>query len=270
MALPIFLGAAIAWSRTGQFDFGMFALALVGGVFMQAGTTMANEYFDEGPREDEEVGWQFLPPQQVLQGAVAFFVVGSMIGLYLAALTGPAVLFLGLVGLLSGYTYSAPPLRLSGTGVGELLAGLNLGVLTTLGSYYVQVYRLSWEPVVAALPVALLMASSLALHGFEPRKIQTLDHRTIWARLGPGAAPVVYGAMATVAFILLVAGVVRKLLPPETLIAVLGLPAAVVAFLAAGQARFRWAVRTAVITHLSVSGLLVVAYLLHGMFRGPS
>ncbi|HBY95947.1 MAG: prenyltransferase [Ardenticatenaceae bacterium] len=268
MALPIFLGAAIAWARTGSFDVGMFAVALLGGIFLQAGTTMANDYFDSGPAGDGETGWQLLPPQQVLQGAVAFFVVGSMIGLYLAALTGPAVLLLGLIGLLSAYSYSAPPLRLSGTGLGELLAGLNLGMLTTLGSYYVQVYRLDGEPVVAALPVALLIAGALVLHGFQPVKMQAEIGHSVWARLGVRAAPAVYGLASALAFILLLAGVIRKILPEEALLALLALPAAGFTFLVASRARLHSAVRSAIVTHLSTAAFLVVAYLLHGTLHG--
>lgn len=268
MALPIFLGAAIAWARTGSFDFGMFTVALVGGVFLQAGTTMANDYFDSGPSDDGGAAWQLLPPQQVLQGAVAFFVVGSMIGLYLAALTGPVVLLLGLIGLLSAYSYSAPPLRLSGTGVGELLAGLNLGMLTTLGSYYVQAYRLAWEPVVAALPVALLMAATLALNGFQPAKIKACAGRSVWARLGEQAAPLIYALSSALAFALLLVGVIRRTLPEEALLALLALPAAALTFVAASRARLRGAVRSAIVTHLSVATLLVVAYLVTGTLEG--
>ncbi|MBA3532381.1 MAG: prenyltransferase, partial [Ardenticatenales bacterium] len=171
IALPILLGSAIAWAKQGWLDAGLFALSLLAGSFLQAGTNMTNDFFDYEPLDTGRLANTLDPPQQVLQGALAFFVVGAMMGLYIALATGPLVLLFGIIGIASGYLYSAPPLRLSGTGLGELVAGLNLGLLTTLGAYYVQTGSIDWGVVWVALPVALLMTATLILNGFQPRKL---------------------------------------------------------------------------------------------------
>ncbi|MFC2076825.1 prenyltransferase, partial [candidate division KSB1 bacterium] len=44
--LPVLLGSVIAWSRGTPFDWGLFALAMIGGVLLHAGTNVGNDYFD--------------------------------------------------------------------------------------------------------------------------------------------------------------------------------------------------------------------------------
>lgn len=263
MTLPIVLGAAVAWARGTPFNVGLFALTVVGGIFMQAGTNMTNDFFDYRADEGDPAPPP-LPPEQALQGAVAFLIVGTLIGLYLAMLTGPVVLLLGIVGLVSGYSYSAPPLRLSGTGVGELLAGLNMGVLTTLGSYYVQTLRLTWEPALAAAPVGLLMAALLALHGFQSEKLSQTVGRSLWANLGPQRAAAAYGVPALAAFLLLLAAVLRGALPVTALLALLAVPLAVLAAATAARGHLTGAMRSAMAAHLSTTALLTLAYLIAG------
>ena len=44
--VPLFLGTAAAWYHTEQFHVGYFLLAMVGVVFINAGTNLTNDYFD--------------------------------------------------------------------------------------------------------------------------------------------------------------------------------------------------------------------------------
>jgi 1,4-dihydroxy-2-naphthoate polyprenyltransferase len=249
-------------------DIGLFSLAVLAGIFLQVGTNMTNDFFDyqrpDNPGEDEGE-WTLEPPQQVLQGAVGFFVVGAMVGLYIAVVAGPLVLLLGAVGIASGYLYSAPPIRLSGTGFGELLAGLNLGLLTTIGAYYVQTGTVDWLVVWVALPVALLMAAVLILNGFRPAKVA--GSRSLWARLGQGRGSVAYGIPYLLAYAVLITGVALERLPQVTLLALLGMPLGAVAIASAHLRHFTLAIVSAVGAHLSTTALLSVAFVLYGIFQ---
>jgi len=44
--VPVVLGTALAWARTGAFNFWYFLLTLIGAVALNAGTNMTNDYFD--------------------------------------------------------------------------------------------------------------------------------------------------------------------------------------------------------------------------------
>ncbi len=261
IALPILLGSALAWGKSGKLNLEMFVLSLLAGSFLQAGANMTNDFFDH-KRLGAQASGTWAPPQQVLQGALGFVVVGTMVGLYIALATGPLVLLFGAVGIASSYIYSAPPLRLSGTGVGELLAGLNLGLLTTLGAFYVQTQVLDRTVVWAALPVALLMTATLALNGFRPAKLAA--NRSLWARMGEQRAALAYGVPALLAFALLILGVALDGLPSVTLLGLLGLPMAAIAVAGAQFGRLPVALLGAIGAHLSTTGLLGVAFVIQG------
>ncbi len=259
IALPILLGSAVAWATEDVLNVGLFALALVAGVFLQAGANMTNDFFDY-QRLGEGSRWTLVPPQQAMQGAFGFFTVGAMVGLYIALATGPLVLLLGMVGIVSGYIYSAPPFRLSGTGVGEVLAGINLGLLTTLGAYYVQTGTVDWLVVWTALPVVLLMSATLILNGFLPTKLAA--NRSLWARLGRERAGVAYALPALLAFAVLIVGVALNRLPQITLLALLGMPLTASAIVGAQLGRLTFAIVSAVGAHLSTTALLSLAFVI--------
>ena len=51
--VPAVLGSAIAWYETGAFYWGYFLLALAGVVCVNAGTNLANDYFDYTSGNDD-------------------------------------------------------------------------------------------------------------------------------------------------------------------------------------------------------------------------
>jgi len=59
--VPVCLGTAIAWARTGAFNVWYFLLTLVGVVCINAGTNMTNDYFDHTWGSDE-VNTEFANP----------------------------------------------------------------------------------------------------------------------------------------------------------------------------------------------------------------
>lgn len=256
ISAPVVLGAAIARHHTGKVDVGIFALSLAGALMLQAGTTMTNDAFDLRYHEDPS---EPLLPVQVLQGALAFFIVGIMIGVYIALLTGPLVLVLGALGIGSALAYSVPPVRLAGTGLGELLAGLNLSVVTTVGSYYVQTGRVSPEAVVVTVPCALLLAGVLAVNGFRPSRL--VEQRPLWARLGTGGAFGVYLTCTVAAFGWLAGALMLRLVPLEALLAGGALPFAGLALRMTRAGRFRQASQYGAYAYLTMMGCLVLAYL---------
>lgn len=265
IALPILLGTTIAWATAQRFNLALFALSLLAGIFLQAGANMTNDFFDTQLEDSPARGWTIIAPEQAMQGALGFFVVGTMVGLYVVLATGPLTLLLGAIGIVSGYIYSAPPFRLSGTGIGELLAGANLGLLTTVGAYYVQTLRVAPLVLWAALPVALLMAATLVLNGFSWPKLDR--RRSLWARLGRRWSAVAYAIPALSAYAVLIIGAVLGALPQVTLLALLGLPLAAGAIAGAQLDRFSFASASAVGAHLGTTTLLVLSFLLEAGLR---
>lgn len=240
--VSILLGTAIAWTRNGIFSLEYFLLALLGGAFLHLGTNVANDYFDYKSGNDEvnkefvrpfsggsrAIQLDLLTPREVLSGALVFYTLATMIGLYLTWIRGPFVILLGLIGLLSGFFYTAPPLNWAGKGIGEALVGMNFGALMTLGAYYVQTQELVLEPLVASVPVSLLIAAVLYINEFPDYVAdRNVGKKTLVVRLGRkkaayGYAAVVFGAYVSIAF-----NVFLGITPQYTLFALIPLPLAV-------------------------------------------
>jgi 1,4-dihydroxy-2-naphthoate octaprenyltransferase len=90
-----------------------------------------------------------------------------LIGIYLTTQTGWPTLAIGLAGLLIGYLYTAPPVRLvARRGLGELGIALAFGPLVTAGVVYVLTQTLSPMAFLLGLPVGLLTANILLINEF--------------------------------------------------------------------------------------------------------
>lgn len=280
--IPIILGTAIAWRREGVFDLTLFLLALAGGVLLHAGANVANDYFDHKSRNDE-VNVDFvrpftggsrmiqmgrMKPAEVLAESLICYALATAIGIYLAYRIGGLIILLGLVGVFSGFFYTAPPFRLVHRGIGEFFIGLNFGVLMTLGSYLVQTGKLSWEPVVASLPVAMLIIAVLYINEFQDYKADKEVAKANWVvHLGRERAVWGYLLIVGLSYILTVAGALSRITPLLTLMALASLPLLVMAFLKlrsfhSSPGELTPANAATILNHLATGLLLTAAYLI--------
>ncbi|OGB90432.1 1,4-dihydroxy-2-naphthoate octaprenyltransferase [candidate division WOR-1 bacterium RIFCSPHIGHO2_01_FULL_53_15] len=286
--IPVLLGTAIAWARTGNFHFGYFFLALLGGVCLHAGTNIANDYFDHLSGNDE-ANTEFvrpfsggsrliqkgkLAPREVLVESLFFFALGSLIGLFLSWARGWPILSLGLIGVVSGFFYCAPPFKFVHRGFGELLVGLNFGVLMTLGAYFIQTQNFSLEAAVASLPIAILIAAVLYINEFPDFAAdKKVGKDTLVVRLGKEIGVNFYVFLMALTYIVLGGSVLFRLISPFALIGFLTLPRALRAM---RVARLNFtetlylvpANADTILTHLFTGGLIIAAYLLQKLVIG--
>jgi 1,4-dihydroxy-2-naphthoate octaprenyltransferase len=124
--------------------------------------------------------------------------------------------------------YTAPPLKFVYRGLGEIAVAIGFGPLMLLGAYVVQSRgALSWEPFVASLPIALLVALILYVNEIPDRRGDArAGKRTLPVRLGKPAVIAGYRLAAVAAYAILVGGVVVGLLPVTALLALLTIPLA--------------------------------------------
>lgn len=248
--IPVLLGAAIAWFATGTIHLGLFLLTLIAGLSIHAGANLINDYFDHRSGNDE-INREFvrpfsggsrviqlglLTPLEVLSGSILFFLLSAAIGFYLAWVAGPLILVLGVIGLICGIFYTGGPINWAKRGTGELLVGLNFGILMTLGAYYVQAQSFSWLPVIAAIPVSLLIAAVLYVNEFPDYTAdKQVGKSTLVVRLGRQRAVVLYAALMAGTYLSIGIAVVAGTLPLTSLVALLTLPLAIRAVQYAGK-----------------------------------
>ncbi len=239
--VPIILGSAIAYNTTQSFNWAYFLLALIGGIFLHAGANVINDYFDHLSRNDE-INKEFvrpftggsrliqknlLTPKEVLIEALICLFLGSLIGLYLSYKLGWVILVIGIFGVLSATFYVFPEINLVGRGIGEALIGINFGILMTFGAFYVQAVKFSWVPIIASLPVALLITAVLYINEFQDADAdQAVGKNHLVVRLGKKQAVIYYILIMLLTYFIVVVGVVTDNLPPISLIALLTLPLA--------------------------------------------
>ncbi|MDO8569046.1 MAG: 1,4-dihydroxy-2-naphthoate octaprenyltransferase [Dehalococcoidales bacterium] len=241
-AVPILLGTMIAWFTSGVFRWEFFLLTLIAGLAIHTGANIINDYSDHNSGNDEAnheyvrpfsggsrvIQLGLLTPLEVLSGALFCFFLSAVIGLYLAWTRGPFLIVLGLVGLLSGLFYTGGPFNWAKRGFGELLVGLNFGILMTVGAYYVQAQTLSWLPVIAAISVSLLIAAVLYINEFPDYAADKhVGKNTLVVRMGRQRAVIIYALIMALAYLSIVIGVIARVLPLTALIGLMTLPLAV-------------------------------------------
>jgi 1,4-dihydroxy-2-naphthoate octaprenyltransferase len=238
-AVSIILGTAIAWVKTEIFHLGYFLLTLLAGLLLHAGTNVLNDYFDHKSGNDEMnrefvrpfsggsrmIQLGLLTPLEVLAGGFLFFFLGGSIGIYLVLERGMFILLLGLIGFISGLFYSWPSLNWGSRGIGELLVGINYGVLMTLGAFYVQTQKIALEPIIASLPIAFLITAVLYINEFPDYQAdKSVGKKTLVVRLGRKKAAVGFIVLIVITYISLSAGVILSILPLAALIGLASFP----------------------------------------------
>lgn len=208
-------------------------------MFYHAGINVLNDYFDylNGADNINQTGLspftggsrmiqnKIMTPEETYILGVLLLMAGSVIGLYLAYERGISLLLIGVVGLFSGYYYTAPPVFFAGRGLGEFLVGLNFGILSTIGSYYVQAQDISLAAVFASLPLSFLIAAILYINEFpdhDADKAVGKNHLVVC--LGMEKARWGFLFIVAGAYISIITGVISDLLPSAALFVI---PAAI-------------------------------------------
>jgi len=278
--VPVLVGLAVA-ALHGFFEPLTALITLVGAAAVHLGLNVANDVFDArlGADDLNVNPTQYSGGSRVIQYglvslrgmaliSLACYAVALACGLLLLWLR-PSVelLAIGVAGMLLSLFYTAPPLKLVYRGLGEITVALGFGPLMLLGAYVVQSGGpLAVEPIVASVPIALLVALILYVNEVPDAPADArAGKRTLPVRLARSTVINGYWLVALAAFAVIGGGVLAGVLPIPTLIALLPLPlAARVRDGLTDHYEAPYALMavmgTNVRLHLYVGGLLLIAY----------
>jgi 1,4-dihydroxy-2-naphthoate octaprenyltransferase len=234
---PVLVGTAAAVEWAGRLPrLGAFFAALVGSIFIQIGTNLANDYSDakRGADTADRLGpvrvtsSELVTPQRVLVATWVAFGVAVACGIYLTVVAGIVILLIGALSIAAGVLYTGGPRPYGYAGLGEVFVFLFFGLVAVNGSYYVQVEELAALPLGLSISVGFLATAILVVNNV--RDIET-DRRagkmTLAVRMGRAGAVGLYRILVLGAFVVLPIALVAgdaSLLP---LIGLLALPLAV-------------------------------------------
>jgi len=213
-------------------------LTVIFALVAHAGVNVLNDYYDAMNGTDEintERVFPFTGGSRFIQNGVltttetavfgaALFGVTFIAGVFLTWASGPGLLAIGAAGLLIGWAYSAPPLKLNSRGLGELCVAIGFSLIT-IGADYVQRGAWSWAPVIAASSYALLVTNILYINQFPDRNADAAVGKRHWvARLDVESARWGYVLIALLAYGWVAIAVATKALPLLALVSLLAVP----------------------------------------------
>ena len=210
---PVLVGTAAAVQWLGHLPrWGAFFAALVGSIFIQIGTNLANDYSDAkrgadtadrlGPVRVTSSG--LITPRRVLTATWIAFAVAVACGVYLATVAGVVIIAVGVVSILAGVLYTGGPWPYGYAGLGEVFVFLFFGLVAVNGSYYVQLEQLDALPLGLSISIGFLATAIIVVNNV--RDLET-DRRagkqTLAVRIGRAGAVNLYRMLVLGAFAVL-------------------------------------------------------------------
>jgi 1,4-dihydroxy-2-naphthoate octaprenyltransferase len=186
-----------------------FVAALIGSIFIQIGTNLANDYSDAkrgadtverlGPVRVTAAG--LVAPRSVLVATWIAFGIAVAAGIYLATVAGWVIIAVGVASIAAGVLYTGGPWPYGYAGLGEVFVFLFFGLVAVNGSYYVQLERLDWLPFALSVSIGCLVTAILVVNNI--RDIDT-DRRagkhTLAVRMGRRPTRLLYIGLLLLGF----------------------------------------------------------------------
>jgi 1,4-dihydroxy-2-naphthoate octaprenyltransferase len=239
--MSVTVGSFLALYAQASFAAGRYLLAVIAAMILQAAANLINDYYDFVKGTDLD-NWEspdafgpglviqqgFLTAEQIRIGGLVAFAVGSTLGLLLVWLCGWPILVLGLIGVFGSYFYTAAPLSLAYRGLGDFMVFALMGPGYVLGGYYVQTLHFSWAAGLAGISMGLLCSSLLQANNL--RDIENDRKHGKWtmaALIGRPAALIELITCDVLAYLVVLAAVIARLLPLLSCAVLLTLPRAI-------------------------------------------
>lgn len=213
-AVPVMIGAALAWQDAKMYDGDVFSwtaalLCLLFSFAMQIDANLINDFFDFvngsddaetrlGPRRACAQGWVTL---DAMKKAIALTTcLACVIGLPLAWYGGLEMILVGVLCVVFAFLYTT---FFSYEGLGDVLVLVFFGLVPVGCTYYVQIHDLTWEVFLASLACGLVIDALLIVNNFRDRDNDRLaGKKTLIVRMGPEAGLQLYLGVGVGAMIL--------------------------------------------------------------------
>jgi 1,4-dihydroxy-2-naphthoate polyprenyltransferase len=227
--LPAAIAPVVVATALVGADFNWFraALALKVAVWLQIGVNFANDYSDgvKGTDTDRVGPTRLVASGMATASAVKFaailsFTIASIAGTWLALLTSPWLILIGVISIAAAWGYTGGKNPYGYKGLGELSVFLFFGVVATMGTYYAQTEKITVLSFIVSIPMGALSCAILAINNLRDRPKDALVGKlTVAVRIGDRNARLMYVALLALAHLAAIATLI-----PTALLTILALP----------------------------------------------
>jgi 1,4-dihydroxy-2-naphthoate octaprenyltransferase len=227
--LPAAIAPVIVATALVGADFSLLraALALKVAVWLQIGVNFANDYSDGVKGTDADrvgpirlVASGMATAKSVKAAALISFAIASIAGAWLALLTSPLLIAVGVLSIAAAWGYTGGKNPYGYKGLGELSVFLFFGVIATMGTYYAQTEELTLLSFIVSIPMGALSCAILAINNLRDRPKDALVGKlTVAVRIGDRKARLMFALLLLVAHLAVIATLI-----PTTLLTLLVLP----------------------------------------------
>jgi 1,4-dihydroxy-2-naphthoate octaprenyltransferase len=228
----VLLGTSVAF-KYGYFNWIKFFLTTAGLLLAHISVNVLNDYFDYKSGIDKNtIPTAFsggsgmlvkglLKPADVYLFGLMTLVTGLFIGVYLTLISGWQLIVIIIIGGFAIYFYTS---FLTKWLIGELWAGLGLGTLPVIGTFFVQTRFLNLEILIVSLIPGLLTANLLFLNEFPDFEADRKGGRYhLVIALGRRKATFLYAGIMFLAYLCVILGVLLKIMPLQALFVIVTL-----------------------------------------------
>lgn len=191
--VPVAVGSFASYSIFQEMNPTVFICALLGALFIQIGTNLANDAADyvRGADGHDRKGPQRLSqakvysPRVVMIMAGVFFALAALVGIPLVQVGGVVIVVIGLISILMGFAYTSGPFPLAYNGLGDFFVVVFFGVVAVSTTMYLHVGVWAPEGVMLGLQVGLLSATLIMINNIrDSREDAKVNKKTLAVRFG--------------------------------------------------------------------------------------
>ena len=171
---PVIMGISMAYADR-VFHLPSALLALIGAIFIQTGTNLANDYYDFihgvdgpdriGPPRVTQMG--LIKPESIKRAFIISFGIAVVSGSYLVIRAGIPILVIGILSIVFGIIYTAGPFSLANLGLADPLVILFFGPMAVAGTYYVQALDIKGYVIIAGIAPGFISNAMLVVNNLR-------------------------------------------------------------------------------------------------------
>jgi 1,4-dihydroxy-2-naphthoate octaprenyltransferase len=226
---PVVVGTALIHIDSKQISWLNALLALGVSLALQIGVNYSNDYSDGIRGTDENrvgpirlVASGLASAAAVKNAAFLTFGLAAVLGLVLAARTSWWLVLVGAIAIVAAWTYTGGRKPYGYQGFGELSVFIFFGVVATMGSYFAQSEKITWQALLVSIPMGALACAILAINNLRDLpKDKLVGKKTLAVRVGDKNARYIFVGLLLLAHL---ASAVAAVITPRTLITVALLP----------------------------------------------